>query len=154
MLEFDRHSSTNVSFIVYQPCVQSQVRSRGIHTPYTAERPPPPLMNVCLALIHRRYPARQTLAKHRRKQRMARDTRGTPPRSHDMKAHPVLPGVVAGLHGGADVDSAVVLLVTHGDSVSRGEQPELLRKHSTPRARHTGKHQAAVQLSLRPTVST
>ena len=30
-LGLDRHSSTNVSFIVYQPCVQSQVRSRRIH---------------------------------------------------------------------------------------------------------------------------
>jgi hypothetical protein len=57
-----------------------------------------------------------------------------------MKAHPVLPGVVAGLHGGTDVDSAVVLLVTHGDGVSRGEEAELLRKRNTPRARHTGKH--------------
>lgn len=38
----------------------------------------------------------------------------------------MLPGVVASLHGGADVDGSVVLLVTHGDGVSRGEKAELL----------------------------
>ena len=75
--------------------------------------------------------------------------RGTPPRSQDTNAHPVLPGIVAGLHGGADVDSAVVLLVTHGDGVSRGEKSELLRKHNMPRARHTGKRQPRLKMSLR-----
>lgn len=39
---------------------------------------------------------------------------------------PVLPGVVAGLHGGCDVHSAVVLLVTHGDGMRRREKPEFL----------------------------
>ena len=42
------------------------------------------------------------------------------------RTDPVLPGVVAGLHGGCDVHSAVVLLVTHGDGMRRREKPEFL----------------------------
>jgi hypothetical protein len=45
------------------------------------------------------------------------------------KTNPVLPGVVASLHGGADVNGTVVLLVTHSDGVRRGEQTELLQNH-------------------------
>jgi len=45
------------------------------------------------------------------------------------KTNPVLPGVVASLHGGADVNRTVVLLVTHSDGVRRGEETELLQNH-------------------------
>ena len=41
----------------------------------------------------------------------------------------MLPGVVASLHGGADVNGTVVLLVTHSDGVRRGEKTELLQNH-------------------------
>jgi hypothetical protein len=48
------------------------------------------------------------------------------------ETHPVLPGVVARLHGGTDVHGTVVLLVAHGDGVGRGEKAELL--HVTDRS--------------------